>query len=458
MRYFKNPYVGPLGEVPSETPLPSVDDLAQWASDMVKESFQISCRKISIHDGGLYVGGIGVAWAALRVMQRLGERGFETFLPQVRKYIEGVVNKAARDGPRDNEERLSFLLGMPGMWLTVACLYQMSGEIVERDRFLGLYAQLAPVFASLQSGNAKTIFPQGSDEFFIGRAGYLCGLHELRKITSEEVVSDETIFAICDAIIDSGTAYAKKYHSQCPLMFAYYGTEYLGAAHGLAGILFALMLFPRYLQTHKVAAEAVRAAVDYLIAVTPSDTGNLPTATDELPPNRRPVSDELVHWCHGDAGVVYVYARAYVLWKDDKYLREVARCADVTWHKGLLKKGPARALLNRAGIRRHGLVHLAHVACRYDEWTCCDLAGLCHGVAGSGYTQLVALRATGEQRYAERARACAAFLSSEVFLSGARRPDNPASLFEGRAGTSLFLADLTHPERAAFPFMDPFED
>lgn len=86
---------------------------------------QASCRKISIHDGGLYVGGIGVAWAALRVMQRLGQKGFESFLPQVRKYIEGVVNKAAQDGPRDNEERLSFLLGMPGMWLTAAYLYQV---------------------------------------------------------------------------------------------------------------------------------------------------------------------------------------------------------------------------------------------------------------------------------------------------------------------------------------------
>nr|CDS18347.1 Lancl1 protein [Echinococcus granulosus] len=384
MRYFQNPYVGPHGEVPSSTPLPSVDDFAQMASDMVKDCFQVSCRKISIHDGGLYVGGIGVAWAALRVMQRLGEKGFEAFLPQVRKYIEGIVNKAAQDAPRDTEERLSFLLGMPGVWLTAAYLYQLSGEVVERDRFLGLYAQLAPVFASLQPGNTKVIFSQGSDEFFIGRAGYLCGLHELRKVTSEAVVSDETIFAICDAIIDSGRAYAKRHYSQCPLMFAYHGTEYL---------------------------------------VTPPDTGNLPVATDELPPHRRSASDELVHWCHGDAGVVYVYARAYVLWKDEKYLREVVRCADVAWHKGLLKKGP----------------------------------GLCHGVAGSGYTQLAALRVTGEQRYAERARACAAFLHSEVFLREARRPDNPASLFEGRAGTSLFLADLTHPELAAFPFMDPFE-
>ena len=86
--------------------------------------FQKSCQSVSLHDGGLYVGGIGVAWAALRVMQRLDE-GFETFLPHVRAYVERIVNKAAQDAPRDNEERFSFLLGMPGVWLTAACLYHV---------------------------------------------------------------------------------------------------------------------------------------------------------------------------------------------------------------------------------------------------------------------------------------------------------------------------------------------
>lgn len=63
--------------------------------------------------------------------------------------------------------------------------FQFTGETVERDRFLGLYAQLAPTFTSLNPSGNKIIFPQGSDELFIGRAGYLCGLYELRKITSE---------------------------------------------------------------------------------------------------------------------------------------------------------------------------------------------------------------------------------------------------------------------------------
>ncbi len=40
------------------------------------------------------------------------------------------------------------------------------------------------------------------------------------------------------------------------------------------------------------------------------------------------------------------------------------------------------------------------------------------------------------------------------FASGARTPDCPYSLYEGVSGTALFLADLSKPEEAAFPFMD----
>ncbi|VDD74072.1 unnamed protein product [Mesocestoides corti] len=605
---------------------------------------QGACRKVSIHDGGLYVGGVGVSWAAIRVIKRIGA-GSE-LIPQIRGFMEKLVNRAAQDAPRDKSESLSFLLGRPGIWLTAASLYQFSGEIPERDRFLGLYCQLAPHFASLKPGGCEIIFPQGSDELFIGRAGYLCGLYELRRQTSEAscsppphrlflhppsfrahrqhvevkvrclrctpppsillctgallkrastraVVSDETIFAICDAIISSGQAYAQKHRSQCPLMFAYHGTEYLGevwpaeshlhqpllrnthldsvrkklgrtwglfpslrslfttlgldvflvplvfhisrdpmankfvsprprpqlidtqapeafhldahelsisgAAHGLAGILFALMLFPQYLNARASARRLVKEAINYLVSVTPTSTGNLPAATDEVDARhgRSAPSDELVHWCHGASGehtrkfeptwlgrvvqahgdlelsgdwrdrddggnrpsplhvqfmvalphlrrqsaslssctilpqktnrliplgAVYAYARAYVLWKDEVYLREAARCADVAWGGGLLKKGP----------------------------------GICHGVAGSGYTQLALYRITGEERYLDRARACAAFMDEETFLRGSRTPDSPLSLFEGRAGTAVFLADLANPAESAFPFMDVF--
>ncbi len=84
------------------------------------------------------------------------------------------------------------------------------------------------------------------------------------------------------------------------------------------------------------------------------------------------------------------------------------------------------------------------------------LSGICHGVAGSGYVQLLLYRLTGEDRFLRRAQACAAFMQTDTFKRGARTPDCPLSLFEGRAGTAVFLADLANPNEACFPFMEVF--
>lgn len=42
------------------------------------------------------------------------------------------------------------------------------------------------------------------------------------------------------------------------------------------------------------------------------------------------------------AGVVYLMAKAYLYWKEDKYLRSCLKCGDLVWIKGLLKKGPGK--------------------------------------------------------------------------------------------------------------------
>lgn len=45
------------------------------------------------------------------------------------------------------------------------------------------------------------------------------------------------------------------------------------------------------------------------------------------------------------SGAVFVYARAYLLWKIDGHLVEARRCADVVWTRGFLKKGPGKYLI-----------------------------------------------------------------------------------------------------------------
>lgn len=115
-------------------------------------------------------------------------------------------------------------------------------------------------------------------------------------------------------------------------------------------------------------------------------------------------------------------AKAYLTFKDETYLESCKRMADLIWKKGLLKKGP----------------------------------GICHGIAGNGYVFLLLYRLTAEDKYLYRAIEFFKFMETEEFLNGSRIPDNPYSLYEGLAGTACYVADLTAPMHASFPFLDVF--
>lgn len=53
----------------------------------------------------------------------------------------------------------------------------------------------------------------------------------------ETLVPDVDVKQVIDRIIDAGVFRAKRIRSDVPLIYDYYGDHYLGAAHGLAGIL-----------------------------------------------------------------------------------------------------------------------------------------------------------------------------------------------------------------------------
>ena len=80
------------------------------------------------------------------------------------------------------------------------------------------------------------------------------------------------------------------------------------AAHGVCAILQMLISVPGYVEGlgDSKARDDIKATIDYLLNLqTPS--GNFPCAMDEIPPNiTRPESEELVHWCHGAPGMIYL--------------------------------------------------------------------------------------------------------------------------------------------------------
>ncbi|XP_015515778.2 lanC-like protein 3 [Neodiprion virginianus] len=366
-------------------------------------------------DGGLYVGIAGIAYMGYHLSQisQLQEER-SNFVLFGLQYLAPALEHA--DRCKDSKkEKSSFLLGNAGIYAVAAVLHKAAKDSVKASDYAKRYLQGA--------NNCKPInfLSCGGDELFVGRTGYLFGALWLNKHMDSQVVPLKEIHEIAQAIVQSGRQHATDHGSPCPLMYSYYETEYLGAAHGLSSILQVLIQTPKFLESDPVAEKLVQASVDYLLGLQ-TKSGNFPCAMDELDRRSRSEIDELVHWCHGAPGVVYLMAAAYLHWKDERYLESCLKCGELTWRKGLLKKGP----------------------------------GICHGIAGSGYVFLLLYRLTQDPKHWHRAAAFANFLKSDEFYQNARRPDSPYSLYEGFAGTACFLADLLEPEKANFPFQDVF--
>ena len=109
----------------------------------------------------------------------------------------------------------------------------------------------------------------------------------------------------------------------------------IGAAHGLSSIIQILLCFPACFDGKSEIETDLKNAIDFILHCK-QDNGNYPPTVGE----EQGTGDELVHWCHGAPGVVYLMVKAYIQWTDEKYLKAAFECGDVVWEKGLLTKGP----------------------------------------------------------------------------------------------------------------------
>ncbi|XP_074627320.1 lanC-like protein 3 isoform X2 [Acropora palmata] len=323
-RYFVNKYKdfsGSLGNVEY------VRELVQRVLKLIDERSppqRASC------DGGLYVGGAGIGYAFYAVAQSSEFANVrEQCLMKALEYMQVSLSEVSRTNPYDDGIGASFLLGHSGVYALSAIVFNALGQRQEADQCIKKFLEMGKICQPLN------FFRPGSDELFVGRAGYLCGSLLLNKKLGRTVVPLDMTRPLFDAIIESGQHYAQRHQSQSPLMYSYYRTEYLGAGHGLSSILQILLSFPEHFANRKDVEILIRQAVDYVISCE-MPNGNYPPVPGEV----RDQANDLVHWCHGAPGVVYLLAKAYLTWMDDKYLQAAKKCAEVTWQRGLLRKGP----------------------------------------------------------------------------------------------------------------------
>ncbi|CAH1169532.1 unnamed protein product [Phaedon cochleariae] len=407
IRHFPNP----KPDYDEESPLPQVPavEIIANLTDIVTKIVQGVKPTEKNAGDGIYLGTAGIAYMFYHLCKiptlSMSKR---EYLNKGIEYLKPAINVASCAATRTKEVP-SFILGNCGIYAVAAVIYKAVGDDPQSSQFRQLYYDAAKICKEAK------FLDCGSDELFVGRAGYVLGALWLSKET-DTPIQKQDIYEICKIIMKSGRDYSQSHQSPCPLMYSYYQVEYLGAAHGLCSILQVLMSVPGYLDANALDAVDIKRCIDFLLSIQDKE-GNFPSATDEIGHQC-----DLVHWCHGAGGTAYMMAKAYLVFKEEKYLNSLRLMADLIWEKGLLKKGP----------------------------------GICHGVAGNGYVFLLLYRLTREPKSLYRAIQFYKFLGTEEFQNGARTPDAPYSLYEGLAGTACFFADLTSPLHATFPFLDVF--
>ena len=265
-----------------------------------------------------------------------------------------------------------------------------------------------------------------SNEWLYGRAAYLSAVNFVVLTLGKRLASRprkrlrRLAGKLFTAIVADGRAMAKEDAEEggpaagAPLMWAWHGKRYIGAVHGVSGILLVLLQAATFADDVSARhVERVKETLEWLVDHVQLPSGNFPSS---LPGTR----DKLVHFCHGAPGVGIVLVRAFQLFGTPKFLAAALRAGDVVWERGLLKKGH----------------------------------GLCHGIGGNGFLHLALFQATKDAKHFRRAVHFATFVAEARRVDEMDEADTPESLFQGAAGGLALIYGVLAPSRARFPAFD----
>lgn len=273
-----------------------------------------------------------------------------------------------------------------------------------------------------QLSKLADMVPSTECDVLYGRAGAIQVILFLRKELECASLGKEAAIHLGRHIILEGRRYASTSNTELALLWKWHESKYLGAAHGVVGILHTLLSLTseelKSLEETYSARSLIRQTIDQLDTFCwPS--GNLQSSIKvAVRSGSGSGSDRLVQWCHGAPGHILLLVKASTIFENGHYLQQARQIADeVVWPRGLLRKG----------------------------------VGLCHGIAGNAY----ALLAVGRT---EPSFVCKAFSFFEFSLEHAEEldmvPDRPYSLYEGLGAMCTLAIDLASPDQAAFPLYE----
>ncbi|GJQ10830.1 hypothetical protein GpartN1_g4963.t1 [Galdieria partita] len=374
------------------------------------------------NDPTVYTGTAGIAYFFYRlgINSILEPNKRLSYLALAEEYIDASVNTVEHYTRRTSN---SFMLGSTGVYLVAFLIYDSVPEKKElSQKFYSRVISLTDSFLIVDS----------EDEFLYGKAGFLTALMFFHGYSKEwEACARKVAMKLFEN--GTNTANMSNWSGQCPLLYQWHNKYYLGAAHGTAGIIHSLLLIANCLKgSHSFSENALRETCEFLYWQQCPHTNNFFSSLDSK-------RSELVQWCHGAPGFLYVFCKAAEHFSNMTYLERALEASIPVWKFGWLLKGP----------------------------------GLCHGISGNAYCFLRLFRCLQHfpsmtQREellfqcVQRAAQMGSFLISHSSNSipcihtelGMRMPDRPFSLYEGISGAGCFLLDLLNPFDSYFPLFD----
>ncbi|ESO05815.1 hypothetical protein HELRODRAFT_188186 [Helobdella robusta] len=347
------------------------------------------------NDFSVYTGSAGLALLYFEAYEKLtnDEKRKQDYLETSTRYLNKSLEHM-------HGSEVTFLCGNAGPMAVGTVVFHHAGINIKSEQCLDGLLSLCQ--KALNEPNLP-------NELLYGRAGYLYSLMFVEGYLGFGSIDTNLLAKLGEVILTNGKMFAKSHQFPCPLMYEWYNTLYLGTAHGITGILYMLLkLKDRNLISLHWHSD-IKETIDYLMTLK-YPSGNYPAAIEDNS------VDELVHWCHGAPGWLYMFLAAHKSFGSPRYLQAAEECGDVVWQRGLLKKG----------------------------------YGICHGVAGNAFCFLALYNATNKEKHLHRALKFAEFIF-EYGKHGCRIADTPYSLFEGMAGTIYFLMNVMHPKYAKFP-------
>lgn len=402
---------------------PSERDLARLVERVLGERAPLPPR------ADVYGGAMGLALLALRVDITLKQRALDQ--------AERLFKRTSASRTRMS----TFLTGEVALYALLA----------RQALALGQYEHTAYLLDLLRTRHLRDVgdgSPLLPDELLYGRAGSLHAV-AFARLSADPLgrfLDDNIVARAAAAILRRGAEFVSERadslaETDLPICYEWHGKQFLGIAHGVAGIVYTLievlsqkeawLVGAMRLAAHDESLGAKRARERFLALVTrcvealarkqrETANGNLPTRLGEEP------KTHLVQWCHGVPGAVLLYLRAYELVDRgrERWLEYARAGGELVFQHGVLRKG----------------------------------RGLCHGTAGNGLVLLKLYRADTESGTKWLDMACAMWAAH----SADRIDGEDATLFGGLAGWTWFVHELCaciergRGHRVVFPGLDLF--